>query len=811
MSPAAFALLLAAHAAGQPLGPLPEPAAVNVAAEEQVLQAAGLPVGDGDLLDFFRRRTPPGPDKDRLAALVLQLSDKTPAVRERAAAELIGLGHAAIPALRRTANDPDDEETAGRARHCLDCIEGAGAAGVPRAAARLIAVRKPAGAAAVLLAYLPFADNDAVVAEVEGALVACGKADDKTAADLVQALRDPVPVRRTAAIRAVCQAGRTADRAAVLPLLKDPRPTVRLVAALGLAEAHTAEAVPVLIDMLAELPSEGRKQAEEYLRQLAGEWAVAGPPGNDRTSGRLRREAWSAWWQALDGTALLDEFRSRTLTDAERTRVLGLIARLDDPSAEAREKAAADLVACGARVAPLLRQAIGQNHPRIGPQAAHCLEAVEPEGPRPLPSAAPRLLALRRPEGTIEALIAYLPFAESDEVAGQVIDLLGDLGCRDGKAAPALVQALTDPVPARRAAAAIALCKGKTEGHLPAVRRLLRDEDAMVRLRAALALAGRGERDAVPVLVALLGELPQDQAWEVEDYLVRAAGEQAPAVSLDGEPGTRTAAVDAWRRWWRDHGSSVDLARVDPRPGNTGLFLVVEQQGPRGTGRVLEVNAAGKVSRQIEGLQFPWDARALPRGNVLVLEQGNRLTERDRDGKVVWQRGVANAVCVQRLRNGQTFVVCRNQLLIVDREGKEAFAHLHPAGWILDGQRFRDGQMAFVTYQGQYVRLDASGKTVKSFQVPFVQNFGVSGALVLPGDRVVVALPNPGKVAEYTSEGKVAWEAAVPHPGYPTRLPNGHTLVPSNQNTTLTELDRSGRVVSEKKDLPYRPFRVHPR
>jgi HEAT repeat protein len=812
MNPAALALILAVQAPGQTL-PLSADAApaIDVAAEEQVLQAAGLPAGATDLLAFFRRRVPPGPDKARLAALVLQLSDKTPAVRQQAAAELIGLGHAAIPALRPAANNPDDEESAGRARRCLEAIEGPGAANLTQAAARLVAARNPPGAAAVLLAYLPFADNDAVLGEVEGALVACRQADKGAAAVVVQALHDPVPVRRCAAARVLCLAGSTTDRAAVGSLLKDPQPSVRLVAALGLAEAHTAEAVPVLIDMLAALPPEGRKQAEEYLTTLAGEWAVAGPAGNDSTSARLRRETWAAWWRSLDGNTLLEEFRSRTLSDAERARVLGLIAKLDDPSAEAREKAAADLVACGARAAPLLRQAVGQNHPRIGPQAAHCLAAVEPEGPRPLPAAAPRLLALRRPEGTVEALLAYLPFADSDEVAGQVIDLLADLGCRDGKAAPALVQALTDPVPARRAAAAVALCRGRAEAQLPAVRRVLRDGDAGVRLRAALALAARGEREAVPVVIALLGELPLEQAWEAEDYLLRAAGERAPAVSLEGEAGGRTAAVEAWRRWWNEHGSAIDLARVDARPRSSGLFLVVEQQGPRGTGRALEVSAGGTVRWQIGGLQFPWDAQVLPGGNVLVVEQGIRLTERDRDGKAVWQHAVPNAISARRLRNGQTFVVCRNQLLVLDREGKQVFAHLHSTGFILAGERFRDGQMAFVTYQGQYVRLDAAGKQMKTFQVPFIPNFGVNGALVLPGDRVLVSLSNPGKVIEYAPGGKVAWEAAVTNPGNPTRLPNGHTLVPSNGNTTLTELDRNGRIVSEKKDLPHRPFRIYPR
>ena len=46
-------------------------------------------------------------------------------------------------------------------------------------------------------------------------------------------------------------------------------------AALALADDYQSDAVPVLIDLLADLPTEQRKQAEDYLTNLAGEWAVA--------------------------------------------------------------------------------------------------------------------------------------------------------------------------------------------------------------------------------------------------------------------------------------------------------------------------------------------------------------------------------------------------------------------------------------------------------------------------------------------------------------------------------------------------------
>src|SRR5437763_1630864 len=82
---------------------------------------------------------------------------------------------------------------------------------------------------------------------------------------------------------------------------------------------------------------------------------------------------------------------------AARAEVLGLIGQLDDLSAEVRQKASDSLTAFGARAAPLLRQAAGRGPTRLGEAAAKCLEEIERDGANPLPAAAPRLLALRKP------------------------------------------------------------------------------------------------------------------------------------------------------------------------------------------------------------------------------------------------------------------------------------------------------------------------------------------------------------------------------------------------------------------------------
>ena len=79
-------------------------------------------------------------------------------------------------------------------------------------------------------------------------------------------------------------------------LLKDPSAAVRLRAALALAEADDAEAVPVLIDLLADLSTEQRRPVEAVLTRLAGEWApVLEFLRDDEISRGIRRDAWAGW------------------------------------------------------------------------------------------------------------------------------------------------------------------------------------------------------------------------------------------------------------------------------------------------------------------------------------------------------------------------------------------------------------------------------------------------------------------------------------------------------------------------------------
>jgi outer membrane protein assembly factor BamB len=64
-----------------------------------------------------------------------------------------------------------------------------------------------------------------------------------------------------------------------------------------LAVLKDAEAIPVLIDLLGELPSDQAWPAEDLLVQLAGDRTPNVPLGRDAAGRKKCRDAWAAWWK----------------------------------------------------------------------------------------------------------------------------------------------------------------------------------------------------------------------------------------------------------------------------------------------------------------------------------------------------------------------------------------------------------------------------------------------------------------------------------------------------------------------------------
>ncbi len=621
--------------------------------------------------------------------------------------------------------------------------------------------------------------------------------DEKPHAALLAALTDALPLRRAVAGWALAGKDHPEARPYVRKLLRDPKPLVRLRVALALAEANDLEGVPVLIDLLAEVPPPRHKAIEELLGRLAGEWAPTAPQGDDAVARRIRRGAWASWWRESDGPALLAQVRRHTLSSSGQAKVLTLIEKLGADAFEVRQTASRALTEFGTLAVPLLREATRGTDAERARRAETCLQEIADKGSKPLPEPVLRLLSLQKPAGAVEALLDYLPFAEIEERSAEVRTALASLGVRAGRLEPALVRALADPKPLRRLAAAEAILAAGALEQRDNVRKLLRDNDPRVRLRTALALAMKRDPEAIPVLIEAVAEKPSPDNGEAEEMLYRLAGDRVPKLELASDAAGRRQRRDAWAGWWKENASSVDLAVLEDHTRLLGYTLLVEGNNP---GRVMELGRDGKPRWVISGLLFPVDAYVLPGNRVLIAEcQGKRVTERDFKGNILWQKeGLGSKTCnAQRLSNGNTFIATDNELLEVDRSGRtlwsRPFPNLHAA------YKSPDGVITCLDGAGQCIRLSSDGRELKRFPSGRSQtNWHYSGIDVTANGRILISQVGVDRLLEVDTEGKSLWHAPAPGIITATRLPNGHVLVGSI-NQPLTELDQAGKVVWEYK------------
>jgi hypothetical protein len=664
----------------------------------------------------------------------------------------------------------------------------------------LLAERKPPGAAEVLLSFLPFSDNAEVAEHAARALGVLAFLGDRPEPALLKALEDKVPLRRAVAAEALCRADRPEHWPVIRKLLADPSPAVRLRVALVLVKQQDAEAVPILIELLSELPASQRLRAEEALRELAGDWAPAVPQmKEDAISRRICRDAWAAWWRNTDGPALLEEFRKHTPDAAAQQRTRALITELGAERFVARERAMAALAALGQVAIPFLQEAAKGKDLERARRAETCLERIRKGDKHMLPAVATRLVALRRPAGAVEALLAYLPWAAGEGMTEGVQEALSVLALKDGRPHPALVSAVDDPLPLRRRVAGEALARCGGADLRPVLRKLIRDADARVRVGVATALMSAGDKEAVPLLIEALGDLPHDEASQALDVLYRLAGEKAPNLPAGTDAPTRQKCRDAWAAWWKADGATVALARLDSGSGALLGYTVLSEVDNGGNGRVREITRDGKTRWQIDGIQYPVDAFVIGGNRVLISEyNGRRVTERDFKGNIVWKaENLPNLVLnAQRLPGGNTFIATQFAIHEMDRSGKEVFSKQFAGNFLTAACKARDGKITVLTQQGQCILLDPKGVEIRQF--PSGRTGGwTSGIDAMPGGKVLIAQPNMNQVVELDSLGKTLWKAPAPGVTTATALPNGHVLTASHPNMQVKELDRSGRVVWE--------------
>jgi HEAT repeat protein len=747
------------------------------AADEALLKEAGVATDGPGLLAFFRKRTLTDADRKRLELLVRQLGSTSYKQRQEAQAELVALGAPSLPFLKAAEKDPN-VEVRKRALKCSVQIENGPASALPAAAARLLAVRRPAGAVAALLAYIPYVDDEWLEEEVLIHLGSLAVVQGKVDPLLAAAVQDKLPARRAAAAYVLGRMGGPEQRTLVRRMLADPEAVVRRHAAEGLAGKEITRAA-----------DDGATADETLFKEMK---------------------------LATDAAALTDFFRKRSLNDEDRQHLKALVRQLGDPVFKKRQQATAELIQMGTAALAFVRPAVHDDDLEVIRRAEKIIETIE-RGPGPaLPGAATRLLVKRAPADAVATLLKYVPSADDDTVEEAVLAALCALSIREVKVDPALPAALRDAVPARRAAAAFVLGRIGSREQCEAARKLLADGDARVRLRAAQGMIFAKDKSAVGVLLEIVRQEENPAvAGQAEEVLRQLAGDMAPPESVAlGKAEERQKARAAWQTWWQEQSGKVDLARLIQKPAELGLTVICEFDSTRsGGGHAWEFGRDFKPRWMLQNLQGPMDVHVLGEDRLLVAEYyGQRVTERSKKGEIKWEHHVSgNPVACGRLSNGNTFIATYTNLIEVTPQKKVVYDYNRGAdGQIWSAQKVRNGNIVYMTSMGWVVTLNARGQVLHRFNVGNPGNW--CGVEWLPNGRLLVTQMVSGKIMEVDAATgqKVFWQTTVTGAHQTLRLSNGHTLVVCMNNKRLVEVNRAGKTVWEKP-MEGRPWRVHRR
>lgn len=519
---------------------------------------------------------------------------------------------------------------------------------------------------------------------------------------------------------------------------------------------------------------------------------------------------------ASDSQSLLDYLRKQTFPEADPAKMKTLIRELGDDEFKTREAASAQLIQIGKGAVVGLKQAETDNDPEVRQRAEDLRKKLEAKVEPGIQVATSRLIAQQKPAGAAEVLIGFLPFAADLTVADEVCKALGSVAVGPMGVEPSVIKALEDKYPIKRGAAAEALVRAKATDYLPAVRKLLKDPEAVVRVRAGVALVNARDAaavsDAVPALIECLKQLPPDNLWAVEDILIRLAGDgKVPAASLGTNEQSREQCFKAWDAWYEKNHKDISLAKLEQSEPMLGNTLLVYQNFNRGLvvggvrraviGEVVEVDMNKKVIWKLQlDDSYPVDAMVLPdrTGEVVIAEyQKARITIRDaKANKIVWEKALGgNPIGVQALPGGKMIVTLQNRIVEVDRGNGEVKTLVNRAQHdIFRAKQTKNGDIIFITNSGALTRVDAAGKTLKQFQVPQIPVlFG--NIDVLANGNVLIPDFQQQRVVEYDTNGNQVNVLNTPWPSSAVRLANGNTLVASQNARRVSEFNRAGQVV----------------
>jgi hypothetical protein len=174
----------------------------------QVLQETRIDTAGQGLLAWLSGRIPDKEERSTIQLQVAELGRTSFAARQKASAALLKFGPKAA-AYVRAALKSDDPEVVRRAEQLQDQLSQSKEPGLATAVIRLLAIRRPPGTTAALLAYYPWACDEGTARKVLFALTSLAELEPKAKPVLEAALQDADAKTRDAAFKVLGKDGGT--------------------------------------------------------------------------------------------------------------------------------------------------------------------------------------------------------------------------------------------------------------------------------------------------------------------------------------------------------------------------------------------------------------------------------------------------------------------------------------------------------------------------------------------------------------------------------------------------------------------------
>lgn len=487
--------------------------------------------------------------------------------------------------------------------------------------------------------------------------------------------------------------------------------------------------------------------------------------------------------------SLADYLQSLLPTTDHQQAMQRLIDQLGDESYATRETATRQLMQQPTGLTELLTTASNDNDAEVRWRARMIAEQTSRESQQLLQAALMTVQRQKFAELTPALLkIANLCSAEPLRTSLRRA-VTATLTAED---APLLITTLQASSPDLRAIAASTLplaSVAAADEHLPP---LLKDEVPAVQMAAARALANRGRRETLPVLVQLLDSAELPIRVEAFRTLKAVTGHSLPFVVYDSQE-KRAEQRAAWTAWVNTEGPTAALKfPLRESVVELGRLLICDQQ----QNQLIEYDSTGKEIWKVKTPPQPWGCQGLENGHRIVCCFAERVViEYDAQGTEIWRAGglPGGPTSVQRLENGNTLMACTegSEVVEVDRTGKITW-RAKIDGRPVDARRLDDGRTLISLQNSQKViEVDTVGKTV--WELTGVGN--VFSAQRLENGNTLVCAVGHTTVREFDRGGKVVWsQGKFQTPYTAQRLSNGNTMVVDRKG--VHEIDPDGNVIS---------------